>query len=40
VKERFPHLRVDKYLMMKPEILGPNFEDFTKIYDEIFAISK
>ena len=40
LKERFPQLRVDKYLVVKPEIVGPNFKEFTKLYNEIFAIGK
>jgi iron(III) transport system substrate-binding protein len=38
LKERFPKLRVDRYLVVKPEIVGPNFKEFTKLYNEIFAI--
>ena len=40
LKERFPQLRVDKYLVVKPEIVGPNFKEFTKLYYEIFGIGK
>ncbi|MBI4522224.1 MAG: extracellular solute-binding protein [Deltaproteobacteria bacterium] len=40
LKERFPKLRVDKYLVVKPEIVGPNFKEFTKLYYEIFGIGK
>ena len=40
LKERFPQLRVDKYLVVKPEIVGPNFKEFTKLYNEIFGIAK
>ena len=40
LKERFPQLRVDKYLVVKPEIVGPNFKEFTKLYNEIFGIGK
>ncbi|MBI1998489.1 MAG: ABC transporter substrate-binding protein [Deltaproteobacteria bacterium] len=40
LKERFPLLRVDKYLVVKPEIVGPNFKEFTKLYNEIFGIGK
>src|SRR5574341_605392 len=40
IKERFPQLRVDKYLVVKPEIVGPNFKEFTKLYYEIFRIGK
>ena len=40
IKERFPQLRVDKYLVVKPEIVGPNFKEFTKLYNEIFGIGK
>jgi iron(III) transport system substrate-binding protein len=40
LKERFPQLRMDKYLVVKPEIVGPNFKDFTKLYNEIFGIGK
>ena len=40
LKERFPMLRVDKYLVVKPEIVGPNFKEFTKLYNEIFGIGK
>jgi iron(III) transport system substrate-binding protein len=40
LKERFPKLRVDRYLVVKPEIVGPNFKDFTKLYNEIFGIGK
>ena len=40
LKERFPQLRVDKYLVVKPEIVGPNFKGFTKLYNEIFGIGK
>jgi iron(III) transport system substrate-binding protein len=40
LKERFPQLRVEKYLVVKPEIVGPNFKDFTKLYNEIFGIGK
>jgi iron(III) transport system substrate-binding protein len=38
LKERFPKLRVDRYLVVKPELVGPNFKEFTKLYNEIFAI--
>jgi iron(III) transport system substrate-binding protein len=40
LRERFPKLRVDRYLVVKPEIVGPNFKDFTKLYNEIFGIGK
>ena len=40
LKERFPQLRVDKYLVVKPEIVGPNLKEFTKLYNEIFGIGK
>jgi iron(III) transport system substrate-binding protein len=40
LKERFPQLRVEKYLVVKPEVVGPNFKEFTKLYNEIFAIGK
>jgi iron(III) transport system substrate-binding protein len=40
LKERFPQLRVDRYLVVKPEIVGPNFKEFTKLYNEIFGIGK
>ena len=40
LKERFPQLRVDKYLVVKPEIVGPNFKEFTNLYNEIFGIGK
>ena len=40
LKERFPRLRVDKYLVVKPEIVGPSFKEFTKLYNEIFGIGK
>jgi iron(III) transport system substrate-binding protein len=40
LKERFPKLRVDRYLVVKPEIVGPNFKEFTKLYYEIFGIGK
>ena len=40
LKERFPQLRVDRYLVVKPEIVGPNFKEFTTLYNEIFAIGK
>jgi iron(III) transport system substrate-binding protein len=40
LKERFPQLRVDHYLVVKPEIVGPNFKEFTALYNEIFAIGK
>ena len=40
LKERFSQLRVDKYLVVKPEIVGPNFKEFTKLYNEIFGIGK
>lgn len=40
LKERFPQLRVEKYLVVKPEIVGPNFKEFTKLYNEIFGIGK
>lgn len=40
LKERFPQLRVDKYLVVKPEIVGPNFKEFTKLYNEIFGTGK
>ncbi len=40
LKERFPQLMVEKYLVVKPEIVGPNFKEFTKLYNEIFAIGK
>ena len=26
--------------MVKPEIVGPNFKEFTKLYNEIFGIGK
>jgi hypothetical protein len=25
---------------VKPEIVGPNFKEFTKLYNEIFGIGK
>ena len=40
LKERFPQLRVDRYLVVKPEIVGPNFKEFTKLYNDIFGIGK
>ncbi len=40
LKERFPQLREEKYLVVKPEIVGPNFKEFTKLYNEIFGIGK
>jgi iron(III) transport system substrate-binding protein len=40
LKERFPKLRVGRYLVVKPEIVGPNFKEFTKLYNEIFGIGK
>ena len=40
LKERFPQLRVDRYLVVKPEIVGPNFKEFTSLYNEIFGIGK
>jgi len=40
LKERFPQLRVEKYLVVKPEIVGPNFKEFTKLYNDIFGIGK
>jgi hypothetical protein len=40
LKERFPKLRADRYLVVKPEIVGPNFKEFTKLYYEIFRIGK
>ena len=40
IKERFPQLRAEKYLVVKPEVVGPNFKEFTKLYNEIFAIGK
>jgi iron(III) transport system substrate-binding protein len=40
LKERFPKLRVDRYLVVKPEIVGPNFKEFTKLYYEIFGVGK
>jgi len=40
LKERFPKLRVDRYLVVKPETVGPNFKEFTKLYYEIFGIGK
>ena len=40
LKERFPKLRVDNYLVVKPEIVGPNFKEFTNLYNEIFGIGK
>jgi len=40
LKERFPQLRVDRYLVVKPEIVGPNFKEFTKLYNVIFGIGK
>ena len=40
LKERFPKLRVDRYLVVKPEVVGPNFKEFTKLYNEIFGIGK
>lgn len=40
LKERFPQLRVSHYLVVKPEIVGPNFKEFTKLYNEIFGIGK
>lgn len=40
LKERFPQLLVEKYLVVKPEIVGPNFKEFTKLYYEIFGVGK
>ena len=40
LKERFPKLRVGRYLVVKPEIVGPNFKEFTKLYNETFGIGK
>jgi len=40
LKERFPQLRVDHYLVVKPEIVGPNFKEFTVLYNELFGIGK
>ncbi|MGH7773650.1 MAG: ABC transporter substrate-binding protein [Candidatus Binatia bacterium] len=40
LKERFPQLRVEKYLVVRPEIVGPNFKEFTKLYYEFFGIGK
>jgi iron(III) transport system substrate-binding protein len=40
LKERFPQLRVDRYLVVKPEIVGPNFKEFTALYNELFGIGK
>ena len=40
LKERFPQLLVGKYLVVKPEIVGSNFKEFTDLYNEIFAIGK
>jgi iron(III) transport system substrate-binding protein len=40
LKERFPKLRANRYLVVKPEIVGPNFKEFTKLYYEIFRIGK
>jgi iron(III) transport system substrate-binding protein len=40
LKERFPQLRVNNYLVVKPEIVGPNFKEFTRLYNEIFGIGK
>ncbi len=40
LKERFPQLRVEKYLVVEPEIVGPNFKEFTKLYNEMFEIGK
>lgn len=40
LKERFPMLRVNTYLVVKPEIVGPNFKEFTNLYNEIFKIGK
>ncbi|HET9297508.1 MAG TPA: ABC transporter substrate-binding protein, partial [Candidatus Binatia bacterium] len=40
LKERFPMLRVSNYLVVKPEIVGPNFKEFTKLYNEIFGVGK
>jgi iron(III) transport system substrate-binding protein len=40
LKERFAKLRVDRYLVVKPEIVGPNFKEFTQLYNEIFGIGK
>lgn len=40
LKERFPQLRVEKYLVVEPDIVGPNFKEFTKLYNEIFEIGK
>jgi len=40
LKETFPQLRFDKYLVVKPEIVGPNFKEFAKLYNEIIAIGK
>jgi hypothetical protein len=40
LKERFPMLRVNNYLVVKPEIVGPNFKEFTSLYNQIFGIGK
>ena len=40
LKERFPMLRVNNYLVVKPEIVGPNFKEFTNLYNQIFGIGK
>ncbi len=40
LKERFPQLLVEKYLVVKPEIVGPNFKEFTRLYYEIFGVGK
>jgi len=40
LKERFPTLRVNNYLVVKPEVVGPNFKEFTNLYNEIFGIGK
>ena len=31
-------LRVNNYLVVKPEIVGPNFKEFTNLYNEIFGM--
>ena len=40
LKKRFPKLRVHQYLVVKPEIMGPNFKEFTQLYNETFGIGK
>ncbi len=31
---------MNSYLVVKPEIVGPNFKEFTNLYNEIFGIGK